>query len=261
MAAHLPFVVVIIKFNLSMLNVMKSKYFHRLVFLAASLYLIGAASAQTISGLQPESPVLLVSEADGEAQMGVKNSDASHLLLYTNVYDVDGDTKLQVIPLPPIVRVNAGGRQLVRFVLENAGEPLKVQHYKRVTFEGIPEISNKTTESRVRVNVRYDLPVIISPKGLKLNETPWDLMVWSVDGNKLVVNNPSPYVVRMSREVDLLPALTRVEIARRTFILPGETLSLDLPVGTVAKSINGVRLFPATLYGYTAPDYDAPLKH
>jgi P pilus assembly chaperone PapD len=239
---------------------MKPKYIYRLVCLAAGIWFVGSATAQTVSGLQPESPVLLVSETQGEAQMGVKNSDAENLLLHTNVYDVDGDTKLEVIPLPPIIRVDAGGRQLVRFVLENTGEPLKVQHYKRVTFEGIPEKSTKTTESRVRVNVRYDLPVIISPKGLVLNETPWDLMVWRVEENKLVVTNPSPYVVRMSRQVDLLPALTRVEIAQRTFILPGETLSLDLPAGTTAKSIHGVRLFPATLYGYTAPDYDAPLK-
>jgi P pilus assembly chaperone PapD len=228
--------------------------------LVGQLCLGFSAYAQPISGVQPEASVLLISETEGQAQMGVKNTDPNPLLLYVKVYDVSEDKELRVIPIPAVTRVEAGGRQIVRFVLENPSKPLAVQHFKRVTFEGVPSKSTNPDEAGVRVNVRYDLPIVISPKGLKSVDDPWTLMAWKIDSERLTVHNPSPYVVRMSREVDLLPAIKRVEIAKRTFILPGETLSIELPGGISAESVKGVRLFPATLYGSSAPDFDASIQ-
>lgn len=218
------------------------------------------AQAQVISGVQPEVSVLLISETEGQAQIGVKNTDSEPLLMYVKVYDVTEDKDVRVIPVPSVTRVEAGGRQIVRFVLENLSTPLKVQQFKRVTFEGVPSKATNPEDTGVRVNLRYDLPILISPKSLKPMDSPWTLMVWKLEGERLTVHNPSPYVVRMSREVALLPGASRVEMAKRTFILPGETIGIDLPKAMAADNLKSVRIFPATLYGSSAPDFDAPVQ-
>lgn len=229
-------------------------------FLLGEICMGFSAHAQSISGVQPEAQVLLISESEGQAQMGVKNTDANPLLLYVKVYEVTDDKDLRVIPVPAVTRVEAAGHQIVRFVLENPSKPLDVQHFKRVTFEGVPAKIINSDDTGVRVNVRYDLPIIISPKGLKPLDDPWTQMVWKIEGERLTVNNPTRYVVRMAREINLLPALSKAEISKRTFILPGETLGVDLPKGVSPESVKGVRLFPTTLYGSSAPDFDAPIQ-
>jgi P pilus assembly chaperone PapD len=50
----------------------------------------------------------------------------------------------------------------VRFILETK-EPLTVEHYKRVIFEGIPP-KTKDKNVKVGINLRQDLPVLIHPK-------------------------------------------------------------------------------------------------
>lgn len=227
------------------------------ILLAAPVF---AVHAQTASGVLPEASVLQISEEEGQAQMAVRNGENTPLLMHTRIYDLDGGEGLVVVPLPPMVRVEAKSRQIVRFVLERPPEPLKVQHYKRVTFEGIPPRSGKKGDSQVQVNVRYDLPVLISPRGLAPLDDPWSRLVWTLEGRRLTVHNPSPYVVRMSREVELLPAARHVELLQRTVVLPGDTVGIDLPDGVGADALTAVRLFPVTLYGFAAPDFDAPIK-
>ncbi|MBN9410953.1 MAG: fimbria/pilus periplasmic chaperone [Burkholderiales bacterium] len=230
------------------------------LLLAFSLPMAQAQQPVQGTGVQPEQGVLLINEADGQAQMSLKSGDARPLLLHSRIYDVvEEDKSLVVVPLPTVVRVEPQGRQIVRFALSKS-EPLKVQHIKRVTFEGIPPSQKKEGEAKVNLNVRYDLPVIISPKGLVQHEAPWELMKWSVAAGRLTMTNPSPYIVRLSREVDLQPQGKRIEIFKRTFALPGETLSVELPKDVKPADIKAVRLFPANLWGYTAPDYDAPLE-
>lgn len=215
--------------------------------------------AQTASGIQPEVQVLLISEAEGQAQMALRSNEAGPLLLYTKVYDAGDAAGFEIIPLPAITRVEAHGRQIVRFIMENTGQPLQVQHYKRVSFEGIPQKTADSRASTVRVNVKYDLPVIISPRTLAPEESPWKHLVWKWDAGKIRVDNPSPYVVRMSQDIILLPVMKRVPLIRRTFILPGESVTLALPADTSPDAVKEVRLSPTALFGATAPDFDAPI--
>lgn len=235
-----------------------------LALAASGILAGGAAQGQTrSSGLQPEAAVLLVSEADGQGQMAVRNSDAQPLLLLTRVYDVTDDGDLQLVPLPPLARVEAQGRQVVRFALTGPGSarPLAVQHYKRVTFEGIPVKLAGRDRAMVQVNLRYDLPVIISPRGLPPEDAPWTRLDWSTDGVHLLLRNPSAYVVRMAPEVLLLPSKRPLGLLSQGFVLPGAEVSMALPEGIEAGAVTGVRLSPATLYGYAAADYDAAIRH
>jgi P pilus assembly chaperone PapD len=225
------------------------------VALAAAAGLVGASAMAT--GVAPETSMLAISEADGTAQMAVLNTDDMPMLLHSSVYSIPEDATLSVFALPPVIRLEPKGRQVVRFVLEKPDQPLTVQHLKRVTFEGIPPKLKK--DNVIQMTVRHDLPLIISPKGLEQIDAPWKLLQWRLAQGQVSIHNPSAYVVRLSQSVDLMPGERRVALLKRTYVLPGETLSVDLPAAFQSETPTAVRLFPASPYGYAVDPYDAPL--
>lgn len=221
--------------------------------LAAALCLPTAAHAD---GMTPATSVVIVNEADGEASIKVTNTDKTLALLHVGLEDTPEDKEPLLFVTPNLARVEAGKQQLVRFVLATA-EPLKVQRLKRVTFEGIPQTAAaKPGTARIGVTVRQNLPVIIHPKGLAPNREPWTDLTWTVKGDELHLDNKTPYVVRMSQEVRVLPA-EKATMFSRTYILPGEHMSAKLPEGS--GNVTGVRVFPATVYGFSVDSYDARL--
>lgn len=214
---------------------------------------MAAAPQAYADGMQPQTSVVILNEADGETSINVKNTDATPSLLYTTIEDIPEDKEAFIMLTPPVARVEAGETQLVRFLL-NTKEPLKTQRLKRVIFEGIAQRPGGGS-ARIGVTVRQNLPLIVHPKGLERNREPWKLLKWQVEGDTLSVVNDSPYVVRLAQEVDIQPSGTRVKLAR-TYVLPGETLSAD---GKVDGPATSVTIHPATVYGYSVDQYDAPL--
>ncbi len=154
--------------------------------------------------------------------------------------------------VPPVARVEAGEKQQVRFMLQNK-QPLQVQGLMRVIFEGIP-LRHEGESAKVNFAVRQNLPLVIHPKGLPNNREPWKLLKWSLNDGQLILANNSPYVVRMAQVVNLQPQGTAVQL-ERSYVLPGQELSFPV-TDTGAEA---VRLYPATLYGFSVDSYDAPL--
>lgn len=230
--------------------------FRKLLFLAVACFLSNAVMpvAAYASGMLPETSVVIINEADGEASMNVKNTDANATLLYTSIQNLPEDKENLLIVTPPVARVEPDETQLVRFILQSK-EPLKTQRFKRVIFEGIPQQS-KDGGVKVTMNVRQNLPVIIHPKGLAPNREPWKLLTWSVRNGNLVAKNDSAYVVRLAQTVTLLPGNTELDLGK-TYFLPGETISVAVPATGAASTT--VRLAPATVYGFSVDSYDAAL--
>jgi P pilus assembly chaperone PapD len=208
-------------------------------------------------GMLPETSVVIVYDEKGEAAVNVRNSDPRPSLLHVTLQDIPEDTDPLLFVTPPVSRVEAGENQLVRFILRNA-KPLTVQRLKRVVFEGIPP-KNKLEPGRasVAVNIRQNLPVIVHPKGLPLIRDPWKGLTWSMTNGELIVRNDTPYVVRMGQEVHLLPMMATAKVPT-AYVLPGARFSL--PVPEAARTATGVRLYPATVYGFSVDAYDAPLS-
>ena len=223
-------------------------------FAAAFSGLILGTSSAIASGMLPETSVVIVNEEDGEASMNVTNTDDAPALLYTSIENIAEDTETLLIVTPPITRVEGKQTQLVRFIL-SPHEPLKTQRLKRVLFEGIPQKANPNEGgAKLTMTVRQNLPVIIHPKGLVKNREPWKLLTWVVEKEQLVLKNDSGYVVRMSQQVQLQPAGTMLSIPR-SYILPGEKLTLKSE-GLMVDTLKSVRIFPATVYGFSVDAYD-----
>lgn len=223
---------------------MKTKFLLPLFLLSAQCY---------ASGMLPETSVLLVDGKKGEATMNVANTDEFPSLLYTKVVDLpDSDKSVHLIVSQPVVRVEAGQVQKVRFMLQS-DKPLMHEELKRVTFEGIPP--KEKGKIQVKVTIRQDMPVIIHPAGLAEDLSPWKHLVWRKKGNQIEVSNPSNYVVRLAASFTTLPS-GKADALPQTYILPHKSVLVNLPASTDTK----VEFYPASRYGYKGDRYTTTLE-
>lgn len=217
---------------------------------------LGLGAPAAADGVIPDTSVVIIEEEQGEAQVSVTNSDPTLALLNVTLEDIPEDTEPLVFVTPPLSRVEPSKTQLVRFILQTE-KPLLTQRLKRVIFEGMPQGRSAVADghARVGVTVRQNLPVILHPKGLAKNRTPWTDLTWRLGDGQLHVTNATPYVVRLAQELQLLPGKTSAMLPR-TYVLPGETLS----VAANSPGATSVRLQPATVYGFAVAAYEAPLQ-
>lgn len=225
----------------------------------AGLLALCTALSSWADGMIPETSVVIVKEADGEASIKVRNSDSSTALLHVTLQDVPEDTEPLLFLTQPVWRVEAGKEQLVRFILRSE-KPLQTQRLKRVIFEGIPQTAQAAQQgqARVGVSVRQNLPVIVHPRGLAPNREPWTGLQWSLSDGKLTVRNETPYVVRLAQELKLLPGSQAARLPR-SYVLPGDNITVEVD-GPVSGTPATVKLFPATVYGFAVDAYEAPLR-
>ncbi|SEE71055.1 P pilus assembly protein, chaperone PapD [Pseudomonas palleroniana] len=210
---------------------------------------VGVATAD---GMLPETTVVVLYEAQGEATINIKNTDALPALLHSVIENIPEDPEPLLIVTPPITRVEAGETQLVRFI-STLEAPLQAQRLKRVTFEGIPQ-ARAAGGATIGITLRQNLPLILHPRDLPVHQTPWELLKWVQAGERLTVHNDSLYVVRLAPEVQLLPRRSAATLPR-TYILPGETLTVRVDGGL--EGLTEVEIQPATVYGFSADSYRA----
>ncbi|SDR89739.1 P pilus assembly protein, chaperone PapD [Pseudomonas cedrina] len=226
------------------------------VYVGGLALVLGGSSLVLADGMVPDTSVVIVNEADGEASVSVTNTDSKLALLHVTLEDIPEDSAPLLFVTPPLTRVEPSKSQLIRFILQSP-EPLVTQRFKRVIFEGMPQgrSAAQAGHARVGVTVRQNLPVILHPKGLAPNRTPWTGLTWSLKNSQLSVHNPSPYVVRLAQELRLLPG-NGSALLPRTYVLPGETLSVAASQATATT----VQLQPATVYGFAVAPYEAPVS-
>ncbi len=226
------------------------------VYLSALALTLSAPALVLADGMVPDTSVVIVNEADGEATVTVTNTDDKLALLHVTLEDIPEDQASLLFVTPPLARVEPAKSQLIRFILQSS-EPLTTQRLKRVIFEGMPQgrTSAQAGHARVGVTVRQNLPVILHPKGLAPNRTPWTGLEWRLSSDQLSVHNPTAYVVRLAQELKLLPGGGSA-LLPRTYVLPGETLK----VTASSSHAQRVQLQPATVYGFAVAPYEAPIS-
>jgi len=208
------------------------------------------------TGVQPDSTIVQLSAADGQAQMAVRNTEFVPLLMNVKVHDLPGSESLTVLPLPQVSRVEANGRQVVRLVLIKPAAEITKQYLKRVSFEGIPPKTNKPGEAVVAFNVRQTIPLVISPKGLEQDPEPWKKLTIVRTASGLEVINDSPFVVRLKSDAELLPMKSGVRLLKDTYVLPGERHAVELPKDVAPGAVQSVRIYPASPWGFAVDAYE-----
>ena len=220
-----------------------------------TLIIILKSAAALATGMVPETSLLLIEEHDKGGSINVKNTDPHPSLLYTNIVDLPDDKGVHLTVTQPVTRVEAGQTQQLRFILATDA-PLKTEHLKRVTFEGIPP-KTKSDHSKVSINIRQDIPVLIHPADLPVVKDAWKLLKWSATGNTVTVKNDSPYVVRLAQNLVTQPSGTQMKL-KQTYILPGHVMSVQAKNSVAGDS--QLKFFPASRYGIEVPSYTATLN-
>lgn len=215
---------------------------------------LGHANGLHAAGMVPETSLLIINEAEQGGSINVKNTDDKAELLYTNIVDLPDDKEGHLVVTQPVIRVEGGQTQHLRFILQTTS-PLKTEHLKRVTFEGIPQ--KMPGKNKVGFNIRQDIPVLIHPANLPVIKDAWTLLEWSASGNRVTVKNPSPYVVRLAPQIELLPGHVPA-LMTKSYILPGETITLSAKSNASGNS--QVKFIPASRYGIQVESYNAPLN-
>lgn len=221
----------------------------------AAAALFSAQFGVHAAGMVPETSLLVIDEATHSGTINVKNTDSHPSLLYTDVVDLPDDKGLKLVTTQPVVRLEPGQTQQLRFILQTS-KPLDVEHYKRVTFEGIPPKSDDN-KVKIGINIRQDLPVLIRPAKLAVVTDAWKFLEWTASGTSVTVKNPSKYVVRLAQHVVLQPSGISGSLAK-TYILTGETMTVSM-----GESVSGntkVKFFPASRYGVEVPSFISDLN-
>ena len=217
---------------------------------------LGVETVALADGMLPETSVVIVKQDEGESSIRIRNDDHGVALLLAEIQDIPEDDEPLLFLTQPAWRVEGGEEQQVRFILRS-DVALTTQRLKRVVFQGVPE-SKGNGDSAIGVSVRQNLPILIHPKGLALDRTPWTWLRWSLHGGELRVSNPSAYVVRLAQELLLLPS-RHPAVLPRSYLLPGESLVVSRNVPD-RLAHERVRLLPATLYGNAVEAFEAPLQ-
>ncbi|MGP1939006.1 MAG: fimbria/pilus chaperone family protein [Arsenophonus sp. ET-DL9-MAG3] len=181
----------------------------------------------------------------GENAFPVKNESTSPIMMLVTLEPLPEDPEKIVIITPPISRIEPYDTQVVRFLLKNTAN-LKTERMARVKFESIPA-KGERVDNRININIAQNIPIIVKPKELKRNYTPWKHLQWKMINNILTVYNPSLYVIRFHPRLTLLPSKETVSLPS-TYLLPGKNLSVNLPIRK--RILTAVKLTPASLYNY-----------
>ncbi|HDS4386724.1 TPA: fimbria/pilus periplasmic chaperone [Enterobacter roggenkampii] len=217
--------------------------------------LFSANFAVHAEGMVPETSLLIIDEATHSGTINVKNTDSHPSLLYTNVVDLPDDQGLKLIVTQPVVRLEPGQTQQLRFILQSK-QPLDVEHLKLVTFDGIPP-KNDDKKIKIGINIRQDIPVLIRPATLGVVTDAWKYLKWSTVGSSVKVTNPSKYVVRLAQKVVLQPSGANATLSK-TYLLPGETMTAAL--NKTSSGDSHVKFFPASRYGIEVPSFTSELN-
>lgn len=246
------------------MTIIEPRYLKNCILLSFAIIApILSVSTANASGMKLETSVVVVNTADGEGVMTLKNTDAKPVLLYSSVENLPGDKEESLVVTPPVVRVNPGDNQTVRFMLKTPPKAVEqwssgaVEQFKRAIFEGIPA-SDKTSE-KLQITVRQNVPLIIHPSGLKENLEPWTLLQFKqIGSDSLQITNSGAYVVRMNPTITVLPQNIS-GVMPRAYMLPGDvvTVKFNSPVTNGQQA----KITPANLYGYFVEPYKTSLSH
>ncbi|APC10975.1 fimbria/pilus periplasmic chaperone [Providencia rettgeri] len=210
------------------------------------------------AGILPATSVVVVNEKSQDGEIVVTNTDNYPVLLTTELVNVDPEYQDLVIATPQLIRVEPKAKQLIRFMLTSNSD-LKHEVLMRVIFEGIPPQADPDAE-QIKFTIRQNLPLIIKPKNLPENDTPWELLKWKYEKNTLIVTNPSPYIVRLSNSVLSKPG--NIEwVLPSNYILPNQSIELTTSQRSPTL-IDGVTIQPFTQWGYsTTQKYSIKLNN
>ncbi|MEH3481079.1 MULTISPECIES: fimbria/pilus periplasmic chaperone [Enterobacter] len=223
-------------------------------FFAKGIILAGLSSMSMVvaaTGIKTDIALLVVNTDDAGGQVNIQNTGSLPIMLLTRISPCgDGRTPLFSI-MPPLVHIDENKTQRIRFTFIG-NRNIHTQRLVFANLEAFP-VGHEGSHS-----VRQSLPIIVNPQGVALKSDPWTLLQWSMVNEQLTVHNSSPYVIRLSKEIETLPGRDEWQLSQ-SYLLPDERLVLTAKKKLLTGKVTQVVLHPMSNEGNTMGRYTATL--
>ncbi|XXD07996.1 molecular chaperone [Klebsiella sp. R445] len=163
-----------------------------------------------------------------EASLSVTNSDKSPYLIQSWAENQDGGAeKVPFIVTPPLFRLEGNQQNVLRIVRTGGNLPEDRESLYWLSVKSIPRGQQQSDANTLQIAVKSRIKLIYRPAALSgVPEDVANKLKWSISGNKLTVNNPTPFVMNF-KEVKVGGR----DIKDATFVLPMSQATFTTPSG------------------------------
>lgn len=171
-----------------------------------------------------------------ETSLMVENRDAVTNLVQSWITPADAATpgKEAIIVTPPLFRLNAGEKNVLRIVRSGLPMPEDRESMYWLNVKGIAATQDNMPQNSMQIAINSRLKLIYRPAALKgtTPESVADNIEWRMNSGKLTVNNPTNFYMNFSTV-----KINGVEINSVTWVSPKSTGEFSLPSGIVGGKV------------------------
>lgn len=145
---------------------------------------------------------LIYQQGAKQVSLPVRNSDEDGTFLIQSwVSNEDGKKSTDFVVTPPLFTLKPSFENSVRIIFVGESAPTDREQVYFFNSKAIPAVDKATMgNNTLQIAVQSEIKVFLRPKGLDMNvtEAPASLRC-RIQGDKLVVTNPSPYYISLAR--------------------------------------------------------------
>ncbi|MHC9002344.1 fimbrial biogenesis chaperone [Enterobacter adelaidei] len=164
--------------------------------LALSVLMMSAlAQAATPGGITIGGTRLIYDGAKKEVSINVTNSDSAPFLIQSWAETQNGGTeKPPFIVTPPLFRLDGNQQNMLRVVRTGGSLPEDRESLYWLNVKSIPAGTKGDNTNTLQIAVKTRIKLIYRPQAVKgVPDEVANSLIWSQNGNKITVNNPTPF--------------------------------------------------------------------
>lgn len=163
-----------------------------------------------------------------EASLSITNSDTSPYLIQSWAESLDGGAeKVPFIVTPPLFRLEGNQQNVLRIVRSGGNLPEDRESLYWLSVKSIPRGTPKGEANTLQIAVKSRIKLIYRPAAVSgVPDDQTEKLKWQVSGNRVTVNNPTPYVMNFKQ--------VRVggrDVKDATYVLPMSQATFTVPSG------------------------------
>jgi fimbrial chaperone protein len=227
-----------------MLKIFSAKYAHMPRHLPAlPLVLAALIAAQAQAGEFTISPIrIYMNPEDRAVAVTITNESDEPLVMQADLYtwsqDAAGEEVLELSEelflSPPIIKLEARGRQVVRLARLNNAAPTEQLTFRMIARE-IPEATLPAAGAQVQVALALSLPIFITPHNAK-SELECSFEQAAASPQVICENIGNAYAQPRALTLSNAAGETVATLEPANYILPGIKLAYDMPAENVAAT-------------------------
>nr|WP_282187108.1 fimbrial chaperone [Citrobacter freundii] len=209
---------------------MPGHYFKIVMFMVFSFYSSVSFSGIVVGGTR----VIFPGNApDATISIYNKESKLPYLIQsWVDPFDKNDKSKPPFTTIPPVSRLEAGQEKILRIIKTEGNLPTDRESVFWFNVKNIPPSTNKKEGSSLEIAIKTRIKLFWRPASITITpEKAVAKVSWQRQGNKLMVNNPTPI------HINVMSVIVDGKDITLNMIKPFETIALDIPEGAAGRSL------------------------